>query len=988
MDAVGFYFHQLLRTIISFIDGLIYTADAEIYNLMMKIADAQIFDSSTISEVAGRVYQLLALIMMFRLIFTFITYIINPDDIGDKTKGLGNIAKKIVITLALIIVTPWGFQQARNIQNVILSDGVIEYFVFGQDANMGTSSGYEFMYSVGKLFITPYQCNSDDCKSLYESGDPKTVDLKQKSLCQKYTWTDNVALNDGEGNLSCPSGDCNSSCGYGVGSDQAYSNALADAVTPNGARYNLQALTSLAKYGKNGNGWDSDFYVDYRYPLIGTTLIGFFIGYMLIGMCIDIAIRSVKLAFYEIISPIPIISNLGTKNGKDSMLSKWFTQVSKTYLDLFIRVAGLQLSIFFIDVMLDNFSKESVGGIRVSGAGTGMTDGDTFIQLFLVIGALSFAKSLPDILKNLGINLDTGSFSLKKKLEPAQSLMRPITGAAAGMIGGAISSAQASAQLAEEGKSNAIKAGFAAMRGSVSGAMIGAKAGMKQKEGLGLSAGFGASGRVGQSMIRNAGTSSSERFVAGIQQRLGMDTKADTMEKHAKKYEEWKKNHDAMLDYAKKKAAENPSLVAEGVKYTDADGQEQTADVNLAQARTRLTTLQGQGDLTGTARQQLASVTARRNQGFNNSTYETARASVNAQNPGVRNRVDIERDQTQLERDRTAGFNASVFETRRQAEENNFNISSFENRRATLEGERTTLTQNLQQQQQQLNQRLSDGFRVDNDVRHTVSFTDANGNTVTGDYSINELRAMRSSSPFTTQAGIDSAISSLTREQRRNFDNETQEMRNNINTTQASLNRVDTDMSQTDQEMQDYRQQHAARLQAIADEQRAAEEQYNADLEARAQALQSERDRRDAVDSQLAEITRQETVARTQWNNALAAEETAANEMLANARDREKEIINLQAQIASAEDEIGYQYLDHNLRDEHNKINPTIAAYYEQLNRSASEAGLASSSNSADLKKVKSQVKSDTTRFSDEYAHAMNVKEASKPDRGGHGHKG
>src|SRR5574344_586418 len=97
---------KLLRQILGIIDGYIYTAAAEIYGLMLDIASAEVFTKTMIDEMAGRVYQLLGLVMLFKLIFSFLTYVINPEAMNDKSKGFGNILKKIVISLGLIIITP------------------------------------------------------------------------------------------------------------------------------------------------------------------------------------------------------------------------------------------------------------------------------------------------------------------------------------------------------------------------------------------------------------------------------------------------------------------------------------------------------------------------------------------------------------------------------------------------------------------------------------------------------------------------------------------------------------------------------------------------------------------------------------------------------------------------------------------------------------------------------------------------------------------
>lgn len=394
VDFFGFTLPWFLRQIVSFIDGWIYTADAELYDLITKIARQEIFSEGTLNEVAGRVYQLLALIMIFRLVFLFITYVINPDDMLDKTKGYQNIIKKMIITLGLIIITPWAFDQARVVQQLVLEEGIIEYFVFGQSSSASISSGYEFMHTVGKLFVIPYQCVDNQCKTSLEQN---------YIACAAHSkWDENIAVNNDVGEISCKDevgGTCANYCGSGAGEDANYAATLFKAAYPDGAKYDLRSLMSLGGWG---NPKTAKFYSEYKFPFIGTTLVGAVIGYMLIIMCIDIAVRSVKLSFYELIAPVPIVSYIGPKSGKDTMLGKWFTQVLKTYADLFTRIAGLEIAVFFIDTLLENE--------------TLVKSNDFFVELFLIIGALTFAKKLPDILKDLGVNFSTGGFNLKKKL--------------------------------------------------------------------------------------------------------------------------------------------------------------------------------------------------------------------------------------------------------------------------------------------------------------------------------------------------------------------------------------------------------------------------------------------------------------------------------------------------------------------------------------------------------------------------------------------
>lgn len=407
-------FTYLLRQLFATIDGLIYWAGAELYDLMIAIAEAKVFEDTTILTVAGRVYQLLGLIMLFKMIFSFLMYVINPDELMDKKKGVGNIIKRIIITLVLIVITPWAFEQSRNLQIYVIDDKVIEYFVFGQSKPSNASAGYNLMYITGKSFVAPYRCKDEKC-----------VDTEQDSVVCGSDWDEQLPDINKDGTIPTD-GLYLGKCAYGAGSNKDFAKDLYAATTlDENGHYDLRALMRI------GAATEDDFLEALNgarafaeYQILWSTLVGIFICYMLLVMCIDMAVRSVKLAFYEIIAPIPIVSYVGFKEGKDSMLNKWFSQCLKTYADLFTRIAGLQIAVFFIDEIAD----------------TGFAKNDLFVNIFLILGALTFAKELPKILEGMGVKFGGGGgFNLKKKFTDNMAGSRFLQRSAnmgMGMVGG------------------------------------------------------------------------------------------------------------------------------------------------------------------------------------------------------------------------------------------------------------------------------------------------------------------------------------------------------------------------------------------------------------------------------------------------------------------------------------------------------------------------------------------------------------------------
>ena len=409
------WFQSMLRWLLGVIDGWIYTACAWLYDLMMDIASARVFSNETIQDVSMRVYQLLGLVMLFRLIFAFLAYVINPEDMTDKNKGYTKIIKKIFTSLALVIITPWLFTQSRNLQIYIINDHLIEYFIFGTAGSSQARPGYDLMFTVTRVFYAPYACANANCSESKSKEESKT--------CLDVGWSNYLPefeKKDGKFELK---GDNTGKCGYGTNTKD-YADNFYHLTHPSAdGRYDFSRLKNVAQEYDS-----SKFKMDLQFPLIGSTLVGGFIFYVLLLMCIDIALRSVKLSFYEMIAPVPILSNLGFKDGKDSMLNKWFHEVLKTYADLFTRVAGLQIAIFAVEQITHNGNR-------------GFADGNNgFVTLFLIIGALMFAKKLPDILKGIGINFEGGgSFNIKKKLsEGIPTGAKRLGAAGLGLLGGAV----------------------------------------------------------------------------------------------------------------------------------------------------------------------------------------------------------------------------------------------------------------------------------------------------------------------------------------------------------------------------------------------------------------------------------------------------------------------------------------------------------------------------------------------------------------------
>ncbi len=363
-----------IRSFFATIDRAIYGLISVIYEIIVELANATIISSSAIEDLYARIYTLLGIFMLFKITFSFINYIINPDSFTDKAKGVQNLVRNVLIVLVMIIITPYAFHQLNRVQRAILSDEIIPKFIMGIATD---ESGGELK--------NRFQM-SDECGGNFgvtaTSGDFIALSVFRPFYQLETTTTD------------IPEGYC-----------------ATGTVTPS---------TYLKKDIYNKDRLIEDTYlVDYKFFL--STIVGLFVALIMVSFCMDIASRSIKMAFFQMIAPVPIMSYIDPASGKNGTFSKWLKQVFVTWGSLFIRLIALFFAVHIISII----------DIDVIAAGS---EHKFWMLLFIVIGALMVAKAIPSILETLFPGLKMGGLKLnpfKKIADEALGGKQALGGAAA-----------------------------------------------------------------------------------------------------------------------------------------------------------------------------------------------------------------------------------------------------------------------------------------------------------------------------------------------------------------------------------------------------------------------------------------------------------------------------------------------------------------------------------------------------------------------------
>ena len=454
------WLETIFRTLLFWLDSIVYKFIPTVYNLLVNIAETSIFSEDVFTLFSNRIYTLLGVFMLFKVSFSILTYIVDPDAFTDKNKGFGKLISNIIITLVLLILTPFIFTYAMELQGIILKDNLIGklFSTNGVNTTVVADPGNTMAYETFKAF---YYFDVDRYKfNFYEEGDPGYTSQCVKAVASNINF------------------DCVKSI---EGIDDDSLERLKKNLTYS------HHTSSINVYMDVGIAIMRDSNDDYvmTYTSVFSTLTGVVMILLLIVFCFDIAVRGVKLGFLRMLAPVPIISRIDPKKGKE-VFDKWVKTCMSTYFDLFIRLLAIYFAIFVITQIID---------LRFTDAVTGQEIGqiNPFVKVFIILGALLFAKQLPKLISDLtGVKMD-GKFTLNpmSKLREVPLVGAGVTTAAA-LAGGAYTGYKAGVQAGHPGRG--LFQGMMGARREIKGKvpLMGAEKGAKSPRALnsGMQAGY------------------------------------------------------------------------------------------------------------------------------------------------------------------------------------------------------------------------------------------------------------------------------------------------------------------------------------------------------------------------------------------------------------------------------------------------------------------------------------------------------------------
>lgn len=386
----------LLRSIGLFFDEIVYNFVITLYNLFMEISNLTLLSDTALKEFGNRLYALLGVLMLFKVTFSLITYLVNPDSLSDNSKGLGSIVKRIIISLAMIAIVPTIFTLAFRLQALVLENNVLANVILGGNYTSSEAGAFiidknpgdSISFGVLSSFIHPTDTYKEWATkgNLYENA----TEEEEQDLAVVY---------------------------------RNYRDAL--------ETHDVGTLIDIATEK------DEDGEFIFNYTSFISTIAGAFVCYTLVVYCIQIGLRSVKLAFLQLIAPVPILAYVDPKSGEGTFKA-WLKSCGTTYLDIFLRL----IIIYFVVLMISLLTQDGIFQLYrydIDGTTVAAEDVSFAAQAFIIIGLLMFAMEAPKLVPQmLGLSSNGNySLSVKKALGAAATPLAMGAGALVGGVGAA-----------------------------------------------------------------------------------------------------------------------------------------------------------------------------------------------------------------------------------------------------------------------------------------------------------------------------------------------------------------------------------------------------------------------------------------------------------------------------------------------------------------------------------------------------------------------
>ncbi len=422
---------------------IIYGNIAPVFRIFMALSGARLLSSDAYNDIANKIYAIVGVVMLFVLAYAILRAIIDPDQSMKNDLG-PQLVKRIIIAVVGLALAPVIFNVMYQGQNLFLEHDVLAKIFFRGNSNLVAHTGQSTV-QVGDSSV-PIESSVNIDEQIKEIGGSVTA----VNLWQAFFYpsedsgktADEIEADPGEYFLSgtgyflaCAGiavgaaalnivpglgtlasalvlGALVYTCGSGV--SDYFTGSKVSGIT-NGDKVTLsEAYGYAAGGGSFGiftvflHNYVDDGEITYLFGL--STIAGAFTLYAFISFSIDMGVRAAKLAYYQIIAPVPLIMQV--LPSFKSNFSQYLKSVVSTFMEVFIRISVVYIVVYIICHLTEMFSSVEAlwGNQNLSGI-------ETMLALaLLILGLVAFARQAPKfIADSLGIKTGDMKLGIGKK---------------------------------------------------------------------------------------------------------------------------------------------------------------------------------------------------------------------------------------------------------------------------------------------------------------------------------------------------------------------------------------------------------------------------------------------------------------------------------------------------------------------------------------------------------------------------------------------
>lgn len=385
-----YWIFKPLFSLLLYIDGVVYSLVAYSYKVFMLMAQLNFnVVYAWVAPLIDRIKAIIMVLIMFKLGYSLIQYMINPDKLSNETAGGVALIKNIAWCSVLLISYTFIFSVMNELSLLII----------------GVPKGYEFttLKEIADV-TTDGQENDSGLIARFIFG----TQADDMGDFGKYlaTTTLQVFLHGKDNQASIV--------------ESIYSDQAAKDINS----FDLTKITDVVSA--------LDKTVEYKYPIISTAMAVYLI-WSIVKLSIEIGVRMFKLIVLQIMAPVAIVSIID--KGFEAKPWKAFIDTYwKTWIDAFIRVASLFLVTAFISKFWTDRS-----------ALFPEVDGFTryIVLLIVIFAAYRFAQLLPKFIDGI-----FGHSLSENNSKGFGKVLGGIAGFGLGSIGGLITGAVGGAGVA------------------------------------------------------------------------------------------------------------------------------------------------------------------------------------------------------------------------------------------------------------------------------------------------------------------------------------------------------------------------------------------------------------------------------------------------------------------------------------------------------------------------------------------------------------